>query len=516
MTRSIIITTLLVLMAVPSAGGQSVPQNYTMDHREVPSISANSVSTMASRGDTLWAGSLLNMTTDGGQTWTEVAIGDITDERYRVFSMDARGDVAIVGLGFNTQSLEGSVQSAGGFLFSDDGGRSFAYRFPQTDTRIDTVVVFGDNRLRALPAVDREEAPPYDVAIDPLTGDLWVAGWSTGVRRSSDEGETWERIVLPPDNLTEIDPQDEYDFIVGPRRGGLGHINHLGFSVLADSRGNVWAGTPAGINRRLAGEERWQRFSASGAPNALVGSWVIAIDEMIHDGESIIWMATWNAGETGEAYRDGITMTRDAGETFEKVLIGERIYDFAFRDGTVYAAGEAGLFVSHDLGATWETIRDFNDPTGQSRRVRLGLPAFAVETTRSELWVGTSDGLAVSTDEGGSWRTFRAEIPLSPDEPTDRVPDVETFAYPNPFSPNATQFVRIRFDGNGASSARINIFDFEMRLVRTLDHSVTSDAIQEAVWDGRSSSGLRVANGPYIYIVDVDGNRADGKILVVE
>ena len=516
MRRAFLIIMLLMPALALGAKGQSVPYSITNDHIDVPSISANTVSTMGSRGDTLWAGSFLNMTADGGDSWTEVAIGDISDDRYRVFSLDVRGDEVLVGLGFNTQTLQGTMQSAGGFLYSGDGGHTFEYRFPQIDTRIDTVITYGNNRLRALPAAEREEAPPYDVAIDPSTGDVWVAGWSTGIRRSPDKGETWERVVLPPDHLTEIDPQNEYDFVVGPRRGAIGHINHLGFSVLVDSEGNVWAGTPMGINRRLAGEERWQRFSASGAPNALVGSWVIAIDEMIHDDQSIIWMATWNAAETGEAYRDGVTITRDAGETFEKVLIGERIYDFAFRDGTVYAAGDAGLFISDDLGATWETIRDFNDTTGRSRRFRLGLPAFSVETTRSGLWVGTSDGLAVSEDGGESWRTFRTEIPLGPDEPGDRVPAVETFAYPNPFSANASQFVRIRFDGNDASTARINIFDFEMRLVRTIEHNVTSDAIQEAVWDGRSSSGLRVANGPYIYVVEAGGNRVDGKILVVE
>src|SRR5690625_6157925 len=136
------------------------------------------------------------------------------------------------------------MQSAGGFLSSGDGGHTFAYGFPQSDTRIDTVITYGNNRLRALPAAEREAAPPYDVAIDPSTGDVWVAGWSTGIRRSSDKGETWERVVLPPDHLTEIDPQNEYDFVVGPRRGAIGHINHLGFSVLVDSEGNVWAGTP--------------------------------------------------------------------------------------------------------------------------------------------------------------------------------------------------------------------------------------------------------------------------------
>ncbi len=482
----------------------------------VPSIYSNSVTKLATRGDSLWVGPLLDLTIDGGDTWRRASVDSLSDERNRVFSIDTHDDVVIVGLGYASEEAQGTVQAAGGFLVSTDGGNSFTYRFPQLDSRGDTTVTYGVSTLRALDVVVPQQSPPYMVDYDPTTGDIWVAGWASGIRRSVDLGRTWDRVVLPPDDLEEIHPDSTYDFYLAPQRGPTGHLNHMGFAVKVDSRGNVWAGTPVGINRKRAGEESWRRFSATGSPNSLTGSWVVDIEEQILDGESLLWLATWNAGEAGEAYRDGITMTRDFGETFEQMLIGETVYDFAFRGETIYAAAESGLFISDDVGQTWRSVIDFYDAAQPDRIIRPDVETYAVEVTSDALWVGTSDGLMKSTDGGQTWRIFRAEVPLHPNQPSERVPDVDTYAYPNPFSPATSRFVRIRFELDQSSASTIRIYDFEMQLVRSIEADVVDAGAREVVWDGTDDSGLRVANGPYIYVVDADGRRVDGKILVIE
>lgn len=513
---------LILGMALFLAGSTLQAQQLSPDVQRmtelvpVPSIRSNSVTKMAARGDSLWIGPLLNMTVDGGETWLQASADSLSDERNRVFSLDIDGDVIVVGLGYASQETQGTVQAAGGFLVSTDGGESFTYRFPQLDSRGDTTVTYGVSTLRALDVVVPQQSPPYMVDYDSATGDIWVAGWASGIRRSSDLGRTWERVVLPPDELEEIHPDSTYDFLVAPQRGGEGHLNHMGFAVRVDSRGNVWAGTPIGINRRLAGEERWRRFSATGSPNSLTGSWVIDVEEQLLEDESIIWLATWNAGEAGEAHRDGVTITRDAGETFEQVMIGETVYDFAFRGETVYAAAERGLFISDDLGRTWRSIRDFYDESQPDRVIRPDVEVYAVATTTDALWVGTSDGLMKSTDGGDTWRVFRTEVPLHPDTPSERVPDVDTYAYPNPFSPAASRFVRIRYEMEQKGASTIRIYDFEMQLVRTIESEMVDAGVREATWDGTDADGMRVANGPYIYVVDADGRRVDGKILVIE
>ena len=105
-----------------------------------------------------------------------------------------------------------------------------------------------------------------------------------------------------------------------------------------------------------------------------------------------------------------------------------------------------------------------------------------------------------SCNEIGSWRT----------------PRTDTFAYPNPFSPAAGTFTRIRYELDAAANVDIRIFDFGMNLVRRLVDENQSAGIREVTWNGTDEDGLRVANGPYFYQVRTGGDTFWGKILVIE
>lgn len=490
-----------------------------------PGIARNSVTNLLARGDSLWVGPLLNLTTDGGATWFMPDADSLVDARNRVFSLDAEGDILWAGLGYTSEAqgdAEG-VATTGGFLFSTDGGRSFTYRLPHLDAPGDSVEVYGVSTLKALPIIVPQQSPPYDIDYDPRTGDVWVAAWASGIRRSADQGRTWQRVVLPPDDRMAIHPDSSYDFELAPQRGGTGHLNHMGFSVLVDEAGTVWAGTPIGVNRSTDGGVSWRRFGAEGTPNSLTGSWVVSIEEQPVPGRNPVWMATWNAAEVGEQGQYGVTVARSGlggdpdSVAFDQVLLGEQIYDFAFRGaGTVYAAGTNGLFISHDAGATWNVVRHFADPTQPDRRIRPDVSVYAVATTDDALWVGTSDGLFKSTDQGATWRIYRAEVPLHPETPTAAVPDVDTYAYPNPFSPQADRFIRVRYELDAPRAVQVRIFDFSMNLVRRLVDENQPEGVREATWDGTDDRGLRVANGVYLYAVEAGGETAWGKILVLE
>jgi hypothetical protein len=478
-------------------------------------ILRNSVTNLHAEGDTLWAGPFLNVTSDGGDAWFVADIDSLAGTRNSLFSLDVEGPVIWAGLGYSTVEDGSAVPAVAGYAFSADGGRTFTLQGPHLDAPDDTTVTYGISTLPALAVIVPEQSPPYDIDYDPVSGDVWIAGWASGIRRSSDEGRTWQRVVLPPDSLDFIDPDSSYSFEVAPQRGGMGHLNHMGFSVLVDEEGTVWAGTPRGVNRSTDGLT-WRRFSADGTPQSLTGSWVTSIEEQPVDGRNPIWMATWNAGELGERGRFGVTVTKDGGASFEQYLIGERIHDFAFRDAhTVFAAGENGLFISNDDGITWRTVRRFRDAEDADQIVRPDVSVYAVATTREALWVGTSDGLMKSEDGGDTWRVYRAEVPLHPDEPSAAVPEVDTYAYPNPFSPRADRFVRIRYESGGGRD-RLRIFDFGMNLVRELASEDTRDGVRELTWDGTDEGGFRVANGVYFYAVETRGDPVRGKIHVLE
>ncbi|MEX1054389.1 MAG: sialidase family protein, partial [Rhodothermales bacterium] len=394
----------VVSLAMP-ARAQELSASKIADLIPVPGILRNSITNLQAQGDSLWVGPFLNLTVDGGATWQVSDADSLFGTRNSTYSISVEENVVWVGLGYTSQPSAGeSVPAVAGYLVSTDGGRTFTFRGPHLDAADDDQVQYGVSTLEALPIIVPEQSPPYDIDYDPSTGDVWIAAWASGIRRSSDEGRTWQRVVLPPDDLSSIHPDSSYDFVLAPQRGGTGNLNHMGFSVLVDETVTIWAGTPRGVNRSTDGGVAWRRFSADGTPNSLTGSWVISLEEQPVPGRNPIWMASWNAGEVGERGRFGATVTRDGGETFEQMLIGERIYDFAFRGNqTVYAAGENGLFISDDDGITWRSVRHFVDASDPTRLVRPDANIFAVATTEDALWAGTSEGLMKSTDGGQTW-----------------------------------------------------------------------------------------------------------------
>ena len=518
------------LLLVPQAQAQ-VDQSEGL--LPVPGILRNSVTNLHAEGDHLWAGPFLNMTPDGGDAWFVADIDSLVARRLNVYSLDVEGAVAWAGLGSSRTEDGQTVNSVAGYVFSTNlpalpfgtdmpqaGDATFRWRPPHLDAPDDTTEEYGVSVLRALPVVVPEQSPPFDIDYDPGRDEVWIAAWASGIRRSRDQGQTWDRVVLPPDFLDEIHPDSSYDFAVSPvsREDMEGSLNHRGFSVLVDEEGTIWAGTAGGANRSYDGLA-WRRFVADGTAWSLTGNWVTSIEEQpLPGGRNPIWMATWPANVAdgaGPPEQYGVTVTRDGGETFEQVLIGEQVHDFAFRgSSTVYVAGENGLFVTHDAGLTWRTIRHFRDAEDPDVFVRPDLSAYSVAVTSDALWVGTSEGLMKSEDGGNTWRVYRTNVPLRPDMPTEDQPTVGTYAYPNPFSPARDRFVRIRYDSDGGAD-RIRIFDFQMDLVRELTQDASSAGEREVPWDGADRNGFRVANGVYFYTV-TGKNAAHGKIQLLE
>lgn len=512
------------------------------------------VDRLLATGDTLWAGPRLVVTADGGRTWTRVRGEDegIPDvfappqaPNAAVYAFAAHGRTLWVGLGYRDPSPPAFVQSAAGFAVSTDGGRTWRYRFPQLDAPEDRTQRYGVSVLPALPVVAPQRAAPFGLAIDPATRDLWVAGALSGARRLRFDPATgtyarrFERVVLPPDTLRRLRPDEPHAFPVGPPTPGRLDFsaNQVAYAVLIDATGTVWVGTEAGLNRstpddvvrftdaqgRPFEERAWTRLPFDGTDRGLPARAVVVLAEQHLPGSerSAIWLAAWppliqgTRPEPGE--RAGVAVTRDGGASFETVLPGERAHAFAFceavhahcTEGTVWVAADGGLFASTDGGRTWTATRDFRDRDRPGRFVKPGAQPRALALTRDALWVGTTDGLLRSTDGGRTWTVFRPDVPVRPEVPSPRAPEVDVYAYPNPFSPRTDRLVRLRYD---TEAARIRIFDFGLRLVRTLE----GPAPVEQAWDGRDDRGAQVPNGVYFYAVDTPDGTRWGRLVVLE
>ncbi|MEX0780665.1 MAG: hypothetical protein WD491_11510 [Balneolales bacterium] len=478
----------------------------------VEPISQNSIQNMAAFGDTVWIGPSMDYNVGKAQEWqVPVGIDSVSDGRGRLFSLSLAQDTIFAGLGYNTDDGSGeSIQTGMGFYTSVSGGNDWRFiDFPLDDTS-ETTLTYGGQEIEALPIVVPQQSPPFKV--DFKDDVVFFAAWASGIRRSPDFGETWERILLPPANLSTLTPEDSYSFSFNPRNDN----NFLGFSVFIDQDNRVWAGTAAGVNvspNALTAPSDsiiWHHHRYQAGSDRLLGNWITNITE--NPGDGSIWMTNWIT-EAGE--KQGIVSTSDGGETYEQHLIGERINAIEFDGEHIYAAGDNGLFISRNEGRTWEhktRLRSANT------FIKDNASYYSLALANDYLWVGTGDGIAATNDQGVTWEITRVDFPLrGGNKHQNEAPDVDSYAYPNPFSPNNHDFVRLKFEMEESGPVTIRIFDFGMNLIRIVEDKLSvGSGTYEAVWDGLDEQGRKVANGPVFYQIKTASDEYTGKILVLE
>ena len=482
------------------------------------SIEENAVSNVAALGDTLWVGPGLNRTIDNNSHWYFPEGADqVTQQNGRVFSLALAPDTVWAGLGYSAQTSEGSVQAGLGFHYSTDGGNSWKYLENPNDNADDTTFVYGGETYQKLPVTAQEQSPPYDIAMQGNT--ILSANWALGLVRSKDFGDSWQRLILPPQAADSLVPENRYTFTGNGenRYDPRFDQNLLGFSVLIDNNGHVWCGTAGGLNisdnaiNAPRANVRWQHIQFNGTQNALLGNWIISINQQPSTGD--IWMTNWDSG-LDEQEQFGVVRTSDGGQTFDQYLVGQRINDIEFNNGIIYAAGDNGLFVSSDNGGTWTEISQIRS---SNTFIKSSAQYFSVAATTDRLWVGTSDGLASTSDNGQTWQITRVNFPLDGrNQYQQNAPSTDAYAYPNPFSPRRHELVRIKYEVQQTGNVRIRLLDFGMNLIRELDSGNFPPGTYEAVWDGTDGSGNQVANGPVFYQIDTPGNTIRGKILVID
>ena len=540
MARTLAAVALLCAMSASMASAQTV-ETGRGPVRLLPLGAGNDVRILNGSTGTLYAGpQLLAVDPDGTVRFPGASpvFDPQTAINTRVFALDARSDTVWVGLGFSDTVIDAEEppQTAAGFAVSVDGGRSFVYRFPALDEFTDTTVVYGRSVLPAVPTLFPQNAQPIDIAI--AAGDtVYAATVLGGLRRTTNGGRTWTRIVLPPDSLTLLDPRRTYDFPYEP--GGLQRadstfpdaaLNFVPTSVLYDEVGTLWVGTLSGLNRsvRVAGEvdPAWVRYldspftNADGSAVGPLSNQVTAIEARPNaDSRDDVWIASVPSGVPGQTEEEeaGVVVWRgddaDGFALFEPVLVGVTVLDLAFDAAQAYAASPDGLYVSADDGASWRVVTTFPAADGRLLPLRAGARVSSVATAATGLYVGTVDGLLRSADGGQTWELLRASP--EPGADTGRTtPDVDVYAYPNPFTPRRDADVRVRLTLEAPGDVTVRVFDTAMNLVRTVEAPGRPAGANEVSWDGLTDGGLRVSNGAYIYVVSASGRQLSGRLLV--
>ena len=489
-------------------------------------FSGSSTSDISGSGDTLWFGTSLGLsaTFDNGQSFVSF------DPRYSeiragaVSGLAVQNDTIFVATAYDSTIAGEEYDTGGGISRSLDGGLSWEFlgqpmdslRWTTNDDGEETaevysnIVVWGDTLL-AVDVVTPINNPSYDLSFDGNR--IWTASFAGGLRVSHDLGENWERVMLPWDGYDRLDSltivaarpdiqNDPEGFALDP----VVHLNHRVFSVLAYGD-TVWAGTAAGVNFSADQGRSWQRYDYTNSN--ITGNFVVALHRQQTSQGSVLWASTVT---TREADYTGISYYDVNDGYWRAALTNERVYNFGASSDAIYVAGANGLFKSRD-GQHYVRLPGIQH-ADDSDRIYSDAAYAAFVNTDGALWVGTGDGIAVSYDEGVTWRITKSR----PEQTED-----EFFAYPNPFTPrydkvlNGQGNVLLRFEAELGESISISVMDFAMNTVRHIveDQITPLSGTQERSWDGRNAAGYQVANGTYFVRLERGSDVLWTKVLVI-
>jgi hypothetical protein len=476
---------------------------------------SNSINGIIFQDNKIWIGTSrgVSLSTDNGTTWQNF------------YGNEAFGTESVSAIGYDTltntfwASTAHSIKKDDQFLpegsglrYTTDDGLTWTTIPQPLDNGNDSVEVYGINQIRALPVTVAVQNLVYDIAFTP--GNVWIATFAGGLRRSTDKGQTWKRVVLPPDYLNSINPDDTLNFCLQPVAGRFcpeGNLNHRVFSVMA-IYDTLYVGTAGGINKSTDNGMSWVKYSHSNQDYPISGNFVVALG--YQTATNTIWAATWKAEGASEFY--GVSSTDDNGSTWKTFLEGERVHNFGFggvNGNQVAAPSDDGVFRTSNQGVTWLKPGTITDNT--TGLTLLSNSFYSVAFNGNDVWLGSGEGLAKITESGmwtGTWKLFIASQPVE-----------ETYAYPNPFNPK-TDLLKIKYNITSPDQITIRIFDFGMNYVRTViqnadrnpQHMVDKSGAVD-YWDGRDDSGRTVANGVYFYRVEKSsGDPIYGKILVIQ
>ncbi|MGD1044674.1 MAG: hypothetical protein ABR936_04990 [Bacteroidota bacterium] len=498
-----------------------LPKAYKFNTGWVSSLPlTNSINDVLVRQDSVWFGTVsgLSLTANGGKSWTHFANTGTFDNK-GISAIAIKDNTIWVAAYYFTKLDNESIQTGGGLHYSTDRGLTWLFIPQPTEEKGKTVdtLMYGNNKIRTLDVTVTPENVTFDIALTNNT--VWIASWAGMLRKSTDLGNSWNRVILPPDSLDSIKPTDSlnYAFDLSNSAGRLGlsaNNNHLLFSVYASDDSTIWAGTAGGINKSTDGGISWRKFSHQNQIHSISGNWIIAISEQLWHNKKIIWASTLNAVDPDET--KGVSFSEDAGETWKTTLLGERANNFVFKDSIIYVATDNGLFRSSDFGESWIRNGTIYDPTNLQRFVLS--ECYGVGVKGDTVWYGGSEGIAYTLDShthqfGSEWHIFRTAEQVG----TKNI----TYAFPNPFSPS-NEPVRLHYsvstDHSVTQEVSIRIFDFGMLPVRTLIQKASrmSGKEYDEIWDGKNDNRSIVTNGVYFYRVEIgDQSPMWGKILVL-
>ncbi len=529
------LTLILFLIISQIATAQIRPEKFALKGNKFSKVKStitraplsNSISEIEIAGDTVWIGTSkgLSFTTDGGDTWTNF-YGDDVFGNEAIYSLLIYHGIIFVATGHTETGIAGeSLPTGSGLRFSTDGGVTWLSSPQSTDDPGDSIITYGVNQIRALPITVPQQNVTYDMKV--LHDTLYTASWAGGLRRVpltkllSDPKTKFERVVLPPDYLDSISPNDTLNFSLQPVAGAFGpeaYLNHVSFSIAVSDSGYIYVGTANGINKSTDGGISWRKFNHQNQNNPISGNFITSLN--YDNYTNTIWATTWPAIDAYAYY--GVSSSSDGGLNWNVFLSGEKGHSISFMNrGTnasdIFVTSDNGVFRSEDEGDSWILPGIISETDGSLKIETNTFYSVATKVnseTSSTIWLGSANGLA-KLEEGttpwqGVWKIFLASRPLSASGET-------SYAMPNPYNPDFGT-LRIKYKVNSVNGKiTIKILNFNMRIVKTILQNASRSAGENIeTWNGEDENGKILPNGVYFYTIEENNSfNSYGKIMVI-
>jgi photosystem II stability/assembly factor-like uncharacterized protein len=275
-----------------------------------------------------------------------------------------------------------------GVMVSEDGGKNFGSMNGNFSSRFTIAVVHDLERAGRI----------YSITQNTATGGGYLFF-------SDDNGQSWRTLMK---NLVygKVAPTTILQDRANPNVLILGSNVGLFRSI---DRGATWNAVSPSPRTKAVAKKSAARGKASAAKSAPTQKFVRALNERINvlarteDGRNGIFVGT----------NSGLYRTYDPTGGFEKLSLGagsnQQIYSVRtspLDPKTIWAGtATAGLFVSHDSGATWE----------KTEGVSNIVPISAIEidpTNAAKIYVGTVQTFYLSHDGGKTWIRRGGTLPV--------------------------------------------------------------------------------------------------------
>jgi hypothetical protein len=314
-------------------------------------------------------------TTNRGHSWTPL-FDDMPVSTFGDVAL-APSDPDIVYAGTGEQNNRQSASWGDGVYRSDDGGGTWRH--------------LGLVETRHIGKIEIHPEDP-DVVWVAALGNLWKANPERGVFKTTDGGETWEKVLFVDDETGAV------DLVMNPRNPDV--LYAATYQRMRRTWGFNGGGPGSGIWKSEDGGESWTELTR-GLPDGDEGRIGLAISESSPD----VVMATV---ETGDDETQGTYRSEDAGATWERVnelnprpMYYSEIFIDPTTDQRVYVLGTTS-YKSEDGGRSFEVIAE---RPSYDVGVHADHHAFWIDRTDPDhVWLAGDAGLHESYDRGTTFR----------------------------------------------------------------------------------------------------------------